>query len=107
MPMMLFNFGVALWMFRVGQDGQRAVAPARGRTFTEMPRPTTAGRSRRCHARPRVEGRWPVVFKPRDPTMWVEKRVGSGDTLNMGNPRAWLLRAGMMLAPMIAARRSF
>ena len=27
-PMMLFNFGVALWMFSVGQGGQRAIAPA-------------------------------------------------------------------------------
>ena len=23
LPMMLFNFGVAFWMFRVGQGGQR------------------------------------------------------------------------------------
>ena len=39
--------------------------------------------------------------------MWVEKRVGFGYTLNMGNSRAWLLIAGMMLAPMIAARLLF
>jgi uncharacterized membrane protein len=28
LPLMLFNFGVTFWMFRVGQGGQRAVAPA-------------------------------------------------------------------------------
>jgi hypothetical protein len=37
----------------------------------------------------------------------LENRVGFGYTLNMGNPRAWLLTAGMMLAPMIAARLLF
>ena len=39
--------------------------------------------------------------------MWVEKRVGFGYPLNMDNSRAWLLVAGMMLAPMIAARLLF
>jgi hypothetical protein len=33
--------------------------------------------------------------------------IGPGYGLNMGNPRAWLLIAGMMLVPMIAARLLF
>ena len=45
-------------------------------------------------------------FNPRDPAIWVEKRVGLGYTLNVGTSRAWLL-IGMMLAPMIAARLFF
>ena len=95
-PMMLFNFGVALWMFRVGQGGQRAVAP--------VARQEVHGDATPDHA-------WKVggllYFNPRDPAMWVEKRVGFGYTLNLGNSRAWLLIAGMMLAPMIAARLLF
>jgi uncharacterized membrane protein len=39
--------------------------------------------------------------------MWVEKCVGFGYTLSMGNSRAWQLTAGMMLAPMSAARLLF
>jgi uncharacterized membrane protein len=39
--------------------------------------------------------------------MWVENRIGVGYTLNMGNSRAWLLIAAMMLVPMIAARLLF
>ena len=94
--LMLFNFGVALWMFCVGQGGQRAVAP--------VARQEVHGDATPDHA-------WKVggllYFNPRDPAMWVEKRIGFGYTLNMGNPRAWLLIAGMMLAPMIAARLLF
>lgn len=40
-------------------------------------------------------------------SIWVENRIGPGYGLNMGNPRAWLLFAGMMLVPMIAARLLF
>ena len=96
LPLMLFNFGVAFWMFRVGQGGQRAVAPAA--------RQEVHGDATPDHA-------WKVggllYFNPRDPAIWVENRVGFGYTLNMGNSRAWLLIAGMMLAPMIAARLLF
>jgi uncharacterized membrane protein len=91
LPVMLFNFGVALWMFRVGQGGQRAVAPAA--------RQEVHGDATPDHA-------WKVgglfYFNPHDPAIWVEERVGLGYTLNIGNARAWLL-IGMMLAPMIAA----
>jgi uncharacterized membrane protein len=48
-----------------------------------------------------------LYFNPHDPAIWVENRVGPGYTLNMGNLRAWLLIAGMMLVPMIAARLLF
>jgi uncharacterized membrane protein len=48
-----------------------------------------------------------VYFNPLDPAIWVENRVGLGYTLNLGNPRAWLLIIGMMLAPMIASRLLF
>jgi uncharacterized membrane protein len=96
MPMMLFNFGVMFWMFRVGQGGQRAVAPAA--------RQEIHGDATPDHA-------WKIggllYFNPRDPAIWVENRIGPGYGLNMGNPRAWLLIAGMMLVPMIAARLLF
>jgi uncharacterized membrane protein len=96
LPLMLFNFGVTFWMFRVGQGGQRAVAPAA--------RQEVHGDATPDHA-------WKVggllYFNPHDPAMWVENRVGVGYTLNVGNWRAWLLMAGMMLGPMIAARLVF
>jgi uncharacterized membrane protein len=96
MPMMLLNFGVMFWMFRVGQGGQRAVAPAA--------RQEIHGDATPDHA-------WKIggllYFNPRDPAIWVENRIGPGYGLNMGNPRAWLLMAGMMLVPMIAARLLF
>jgi hypothetical protein len=96
LPLMLFNFGVTIWMFRVGQGGQRAVAPAA--------RQEVHGDATPDHA-------WKVggllYFNPHDPAMWVENRVGVGYTLNVGNWRAWLLMAGMMLGPMIAARLVF
>ena len=94
--LMLFNFGVTLWMFRVGQGGQRAVAPAA--------RHGVHGDATPDHA-------WKVgglfYFNPRDPVMWVENRVGVGYTLNVGNWRAWLLMIGMMLVPMIVSRLLF
>jgi Family of unknown function (DUF5808) len=96
LPVMLFNFGVTFWMFRVGQGGQRTVAPAA--------RQEVHGDATPDHA-------WKVgglfYFNPRDPAIWVENRVGVGYTLNIGNSRAWLLIIGMMLAPMIAARLLF
>jgi uncharacterized membrane protein len=96
LPLMLINFGITLWMFRVGQGGQRAVAPAA--------RQEVHGDATPDHAW-KVGGL--VYFNPHDPAVWVENRIGPGYGLNMGNPRAWLLIAGMMLAPMIAARLLF
>jgi uncharacterized membrane protein len=96
LPLMLVNFGITFWMFRVGQGGQRAVAPAA--------RQEVHGDATPDHAW-KIGGL--IYFNPHDPAMWVENRVGFGYTLNMGNPRAWLLIAGMMLAPMIAARLLF
>jgi uncharacterized membrane protein len=96
LPLMLLNFGVTFWMFRVGQGGQRAVAAAA--------RQEVHGDATPDHA-------WKVggllYFNPRDPALWVENRVGIGYTLNMGNWRAWLLIIGMMLVPMIASRLLF
>jgi uncharacterized membrane protein len=91
MPMMLFNFGVMFWMFRVGQGGQRAVAPAARLEMRGDATPDDAWK---------IGGL--VYFNPRDPAVWVENRIGPGYGLNMGNPRAWLLIASMMLVPMIA-----
>ena len=49
LPLMLFNFGVTFWMFRVGQGGQRPVAPAaRQERFGATPHPTTRGSSAAC-----------------------------------------------------------
>jgi len=93
---MLFGLGVASWMFRVGQGGQRTVAPAA--------RQDVHGDATPDHAW-KVGGLW--YFNPHDPAMWVENRVGLGYTLNLGNWRAWLLMIGMMLVPMIAGRLVF
>jgi uncharacterized membrane protein len=96
LPLMLVNFGVTFWMFRVGQGGQRAVAPAA--------RQDIHGDATPDHA-------WKVgglfYFNPHDSAIWVENRIGPGYTLNMGNPRAWLLIIGMMLVPMVASRLLF
>jgi hypothetical protein len=96
LPLMLFNFGVTFWMFRVGHCGQRPVAPAA--------RQEVRGDATPDHA-------WKLAgllyFNPRDPAMWVENRIGVGYTLNVGNWRAWLLIIGIMLAPMIAGRLLF
>ena len=95
LPMMLFNFGVAFWMFRVGQGGQRAV-PAAAR--------------QEVHGDATPDHAWKIgglfYFNRHDPAIWVEKRIGLGYTLNVGNSRAWLL-IGMMLVPAIAARFLF
>jgi len=94
LPIMLFNFGVAVWMLRVGQGGQRTIAPA--------------GREIRGDATP--DRAWKAgglfYFNPKDPAIWVEKRVGFGYTLNMGNVGAWVL-ISMMLVPVFAARLFF
>ena len=96
LPVMLFNFGVTFWMFRVGQGGQRTLAPAARQEVHGDATPDRAWK---------VGGL--VYFNPHDPAVWVENRIGPGYGLNMGNPRAWLLMAGMMLVPMIAARLLF
>jgi hypothetical protein len=92
LPLMLLNFGIAFWMLRVGQGGQRAVAASE--------RPPIRGDATPDHA-------WKVgglfYFNRNDPAIWVEKRVGLGYTLNIGNSGAWLL-IGMMFLPIIAAR---
>jgi len=95
LPAMLFNFGVAFWMFRVGQGGLRAVAPAARQDVHGDATPDRAWKAGGL-----------FYFNPQDPAIWVEKRVGLGYTLNIGNARAWLL-IGMMLAPVAAARLLF
>jgi uncharacterized membrane protein len=95
-PLMLLNVGGAYWMFRVGQGGQKVVAPAARQEVHGDATPDYAWKAGGL-----------LYFNPRDPAIWVEKRIGFGYTLNMGNPRAWLLIAGMMLAPMIVARLLF
>lgn len=90
LPLMLIGFGMNVWMFRVGQGGHRAVAPA-------------ARREVRGDATPDRAWIFGVYYvNRRDPAMWVENRFGLGYTLNFGNWRAWLLIAGMMLVPMLA-----
>ena len=92
LPLMLFNFAVGFWMFRVGQGGQRALPASE--------RQDTRGDATPDHA-------WKIggmfYFNPKDPAIWVEQRVGIGYTLNMGNRSAWLL-IGIMFVPMIAAQ---
>jgi len=91
LPLMLFNFGIAIWMFRVGQGGQRTVDPSE--------RQKARGDATPDHA-------WKVgglfYFNRSDPAIWVENRLGFGYTLNMGHSGAWLLM-GMMFLPMLAA----
>jgi uncharacterized membrane protein len=95
-PMILFNVGVGYWMFRVGQGFQKTVAPVA---------------REEVHGDATPDDGWKAgglfYFNPRDPAIWVEKRIGFGYTLNMGNSRAWLLIAGMLLVPVIAARLLF
>jgi uncharacterized membrane protein len=95
LPLMLFNVGVALWMLRVGQGGQRAVVA------TAPPE---------VHGDATPDRAWKVgglfYCNPKDPAIWVEKRFGFGYTLNIGNAGAWLLIA-MMLLPMVAMRFFF
>jgi uncharacterized membrane protein len=95
-PMMLFNFAVVFWMFRVGQGGQRAVAPAA---------------RHEVHGDATPDYAWKVgglfYFNPSDPAIWVENRLGPGYALNFGNSRAWLLVGMMILGPAIAARLLF
>ena len=56
LPLMLFNFGVAFWMFRVGQGGQRAVRRNRA-----------TGHTRRRDTRT-MRGSWgPVLLQPERP----------------------------------------
>jgi hypothetical protein len=95
-PLMLFSSGATVWMFRVGQGGQRAVAPAARREFHGDATPDHAWK---------IGGLYYV--NPQDPAMWVENRFGLGYTLNFGNWRAWLLIIGMMLVPMLAGRLLF
>ena len=95
-PLMLFGFGVNYWMFRVGQGGHRAVAPAARREVHGDGTPDHAWK---------VGGLYYV--NPQDPAMWVENRFGLGYTLNFGNWRAWLLIIAMMLFPMFAGRLLF
>jgi uncharacterized membrane protein len=83
-------------MFRVGQGGQRTVAAAARREVHGDATPDHASKAGGL-----------FYFNPRDPAIWVENRIGPGYGLNMGNPSAWLLIAGMMLVPMIAARLLF
>ena len=96
LPLMLFNVGVVIWMFRVGQGGQRAIA-------------STARREIHGDATP--DRAWKIgglfYFNPKDPSIWVEKRIGFGYTLNVGNPAAWLLVIAMMVVPMVAMRLFF
>jgi uncharacterized membrane protein len=93
---MLLSCGVAVWMFRVGQGGQRTVAPAARHEVHGDATPDDAWK---------VAG-WYYV-NPRDPAMWVENRVGLGYTLNFGNWRAWLLIVGFVLVSMIVQRLVF
>jgi uncharacterized membrane protein len=91
----LLEIGGILWMARLGQGGQRAVAPAARQEVHGDATPDAAW----------LAGIWYV--NPRDPAMWVENRVGIGYTLNLGNWRAWLLMIGLILAPVIAGRLLF
>jgi len=91
LPLMLFAFGVNYWMFRVGQGGHRAVAPAARREIHGDATPDRAW----------ILGGLYYVNR-HDPAMWVENRFGLGYTLNFGNWRVWLLLVGMMLIPMVA-----
>lgn len=96
LPLMLFGFGLNYWMFRVGQGGHRAVAPAARREVHGDGTPDHAWK---------VGGLYYV--NPQDPAMWVENRFGLGYTLNFGNWRVWLLIVAMMLFPMVAGRLLF
>jgi hypothetical protein len=48
LPVMLFNFGVAFWMFRVGKAANAPFRLPRGRRFTETRHPATPGKLAAC-----------------------------------------------------------
>ena len=42
-------------------------------------------------------------FNPEDPAIWVEKRFGSGWTVNMAKPLAWVFFLVILLVPILIA----
>jgi uncharacterized membrane protein len=44
-----------------------------------------------------------IYYAPDDPALFVAKRSGVGTTINFGRPGAWLLLAGLLLAPVLIA----
>jgi uncharacterized membrane protein len=38
-----------------------------------------------------------IYYNPDDPALWVEKRFGIGWTVNLANPRAWMVLGGVLV----------
>ncbi|HKY20337.1 MAG TPA: DUF5808 domain-containing protein [Vicinamibacterales bacterium] len=82
--------GFALVMIWRGQGGQRAIAPdARDGMYGD--------------ATPDAAWKGGVFYyNPNDPALLVERRMGIGWTLNMGNRWSWLILGAMVLAIVIS-----
>ena len=87
----LFNIAMLVWMFRVGQGGQRGLSPEARGAMRGDATPDSAWK-----------GGGLLYFNPSDPAIWVEQRIGIGYTVNFGNPRAWLL-LGLFALPALVA----
>ena len=44
-----------------------------------------------------------IYFAPDDPALFVPKRIGIGQTVNLARPAAWALLAALLLAPALIA----
>ncbi len=42
-------------------------------------------------------------FNPEDPALWVEKRFGSGWTVNLARPLGWIIILGIIAIPLLIA----
>jgi uncharacterized membrane protein len=87
----ILNVAMLVWMLRVGQGGQRQVTAAERKGVRGDATPDSAWKG---------GGLW--YFNPGDPAIWVEQRIGLGYTVNLGNPRTWLLIGVMILLTMFA-----
>jgi uncharacterized membrane protein len=85
---LVFTVATTVWMYRVGQGGQRMVTPAEHAAVPGDGTPDNA---------------WKlglVYYNPADPALLVEKRMGFGWTLNYGNKLSWWL-TGAALSPLL------
>lgn len=78
--------GFMIWMVRAGQGGQRQVGIEKDVPVGDAT-PDDAWKA----------GVW--YFNPADPSVFVEKRMGLGWTVNFGNRWTWVFLAAVLLGP--------
>jgi uncharacterized membrane protein len=87
----VLTIAVVVWMVRVGQGGQRQVPPSAG----TLPGDATPDRAWKGGL---------IYVNPSDPAVFVEKRLGVGWTLNLGNVWSWVFLAFALGVPMLVLR---